>query len=432
MSVLPATTAPPAAAGAEHHAAATCASFGTPAEHAQTGALNLTLPIPYGRHATIERRFSPTRFIRRHAAVVPALGLASAADKRYSLGVTERPNALLTARLRRSTWSEAGVAVSDKLSLEVQSDDIAEAVRARYTMVASILRAMLYSSHGPTVKALGGPAAITLEQLARIYQEGSGEYGICFEYALHDSIRARHKSIYPVIEEVLHDHCRIRGAAESILFGLEKNGRLNIVETAKNSLTDEARVLVGKAGKPPYLKHRIGILERAFRTVRHRERLPHSIRGSWQADLFVGSPTAEQWIGTTLKVNKEALRAAPGLRLGVFPSSIKEGPKKDKEKNLILCPLPYRGDFMVLFSASFQIAKQLMYSKGDMPKAPALIYEDDLTVAEWLSARKGYPVMGILEALHPLMQPGLLITKKSDDSLSDTGIYTFAPIPIVD
>ena len=85
MSVLPATTAPPAAAGAEHHAAATCAGFGTPAEHAQTGALNLTLPNPYGRHATTERRFSPTRFIRRHAAVVPALGLASAADKRYSL-----------------------------------------------------------------------------------------------------------------------------------------------------------------------------------------------------------------------------------------------------------------------------------------------------------------------------------------------------------
>ena len=88
MSVLQATTAPPAAAGAEHHAAATCASFGTPAEHAQTGALNLTLPIPYGRHATTERRFSPTRFIRRHAAVVPALGLASAADKRYLLGIT--------------------------------------------------------------------------------------------------------------------------------------------------------------------------------------------------------------------------------------------------------------------------------------------------------------------------------------------------------
>jgi hypothetical protein len=322
--------------------------------------------------------------------------------------------------------------MTDTLTLEIQSDDVSEAVRARYTMVSSILRAMLYSSNKAMVDALGGPASITLEQLARIYQEGSGEYGICFEYALHDSIRARHKSIYPIIEEVLHEHCRIKGTAESILFGLEKNGRLNIVETAKNSLTDEARVLGGKPGKPPFLKQRIGVLERAFRSVKHRDRLPHSIRGLWQADLFVGSPSAEQWIGTTLKVNKDALKAAPGLRLGVFPSSVKDGPKKDKEKNLILCPLPYRGDFMVLFSASFQIAKQLMNSNGNMPKAPALIYEDDLVVAEWLSARKDYPVMGILEALHPLMQPGLLKTQKSQDSLADGAVYTFAPIPIVD
>jgi hypothetical protein len=322
--------------------------------------------------------------------------------------------------------------VAEKLSLAIQSDDIAEAVRARYTMVASILRAMLYSSHDETVQALGGPGKITLAQLARIYQEGSGEYGICFEYALHDSIRARHGSIYPVIEEVLHDHCRIRGAAESILFGLEKNGRLNIVETAQNSLTDDARVLVGKPGKPPFLKHRIGVLERAFRSVRHRDRLPHSIRGLWQADLFVGSPTAEQWIGTTLKINREALKPAPGLRLGVYPSNVREGPKKDANKNLILCPLPYRGDFMTLFSASFQIAKQLMHSKGEMPKAPALVYEDDLTVAEWLSARRKFPVMGILEALHPLMQPGLLETKKSKDVLSEGAIHTFAPMPIID
>ncbi|MBI5722077.1 MAG: hypothetical protein HZC37_30765 [Burkholderiales bacterium] len=150
--------------------------------------------------------------------------------------------------------------MSERLSLEIQSAEVAEAVRARYTMVASILRAMLYASHGPTVDALGGPPKITLEQLARIYQEGSGEYGICFEYALHDSIRARHKTIYPVIEEVLHDHCRIRGPAESILFGLEKGGKLKIVETARDSLTDDARVLVGKQGQPPYLRNRLGVL----------------------------------------------------------------------------------------------------------------------------------------------------------------------------
>lgn len=151
------------------------------------------------------------------------------------------------------------------LTLEIQNDEVGEAVRARYTMTASIIRAMLYSSNREMVKALGGPEKITLEQLARIYQEGTGDFGICFEYALHDSIRARHKSIYPIIEDVLHSFCKIKNGAESILFGLEKNGTLNIVETAKNSLTTDARVLVGKQGQPPLLKHRIGILDRAFR-----------------------------------------------------------------------------------------------------------------------------------------------------------------------
>ncbi len=321
--------------------------------------------------------------------------------------------------------------MGNKLALQVQNAEVAEAVRARYTMVASILRAMLYSSNDAMVAALGGYSKITLEQLARTYQEGNGDYGICFEYALHDSIRARQASIYPVIEEVLHSFCKIKGSAESILFGLEKNGRLNVVETAANSLTDEARVLVGKAGKPPYLKHRLDTLKRAFRSVKHRDRLPQSISGLWQADLFVGSPSAEQWIGTTLKVNPADLKAAPGLRLGVYPSNMKEGPTKSDEKNLILCPLPYRSEFMVLFSASFQIAKQLMHSNGTMPKPPALVYEDDLAVAEWLSLRRSYAVMDILEALDPLLQPGLLKSEQADESLA-TSLQAFAPMPYID
>jgi hypothetical protein len=121
-----------------------------------------------------------------------------------------------------------------------------------------------------------------------------------------------------------------------------------------------------------------------------------------------------------------------GPRLGVFPSSkMKEGPKKDTAKNLIYCPLPYPGDFMVLFGASFEIAKQLMHSKGQMPKPPALVYGDDLAVAEWLSVRRTYPVMAILEALHPLMQPGLLIAEKAADSIGDS-VEAFAPIPFID
>ena len=64
--------------------------------------------------------------------------------------------------------------MTDQLSLAIQSEEVGEAVRARYTMIASMLRAMLFSAHGVTVEALGGPTSITLEQLARIYQEGDG------------------------------------------------------------------------------------------------------------------------------------------------------------------------------------------------------------------------------------------------------------------
>lgn len=319
-----------------------------------------------------------------------------------------------------------------KISLEVQEDEVGEAVRARYSMVASILRAMLYSQQTEIINALGGREKITLEQLARIYQEGSGDFGVCFEYALHDSIRARHKSIYPTIQEVLHSFCKIKGQSESILFGLEKNGTLNVVETAKNSLTTESRVLGGKAGKPPYLRHRVALLERAFKSVKHRNSLPQSIAGLWKADLFLGSPSKDQWVGTTLKVNKETLVGAAGLRIGVYPSNVKEGPKKDAAKNLILCPLPYRSDFMTLFGASFQIAKQLVNAKGQMPKAPALVYEDDLTVAEWLAARRKFPAMAILEALAPLMQPGLINTKTSTDKIATAAVDTFAPMPMID
>ena len=330
----------------------------------------------------------------------------------------------------RSEQSNTIGAMQAKISLEIQSDEVGEAVRARYTMVASILRAMLYSSKQDMVNALGGPHKISLEQLARIYQEGSGDFGVCFEYALHDAIRSRQPSIYPIISEVLYSFCKIKGDPESILFGLEKNKTLRVVETAENSLTEDARVLVGKVGKPPFLRHRVAILERAFRSVKHRNKLPQSISGLWKADLFIGSPTSEQWVGTTLKVNKEELQEAPGLRVGVYPAKQKEGPSKDSKKNMILCPLPYRGDFMELFGASFQIAKQLMHANGEMPKPPALVYEDDLTVAEWLAARRTYPLMDILEALHPLMQPGLILTATSDVTLS-TSSDTFAPMPLI-
>ena len=76
------------------------------------------------------RWFSPTRFIRRHAAVVPALGLASAADKRYSLAVTMFARAATAAdsdriaKLHADSWRHAyrGALSDEYLCGDVEAD----------------------------------------------------------------------------------------------------------------------------------------------------------------------------------------------------------------------------------------------------------------------------------------------------------------------
>jgi hypothetical protein len=124
-----------------------------------------------------------------------------------------------------------------KYKLQIQQDTVAEAIRARFTMIIPILRGMLYATKRDMVEALGGYEKITLEQFARIYVESPGDYGICFEYAVHQALQNRDRAIHPLVSNVITDFCGIRGEAESILFGAEKSGATYIIETAKNLLS---------------------------------------------------------------------------------------------------------------------------------------------------------------------------------------------------
>lgn len=319
-----------------------------------------------------------------------------------------------------------------RYSLQIQRDNVQEAVRARYAMVMPIIQGMLLSSKREMVDALGGYERITFEQFTRIYVEHPGDYGICFEYAVHQSLQSRDASIHPLISSVLEDFCGIRGGAESILFGVEKTGAMRVIETVKDLLTDDSRVLVGKKGQPAKLRKHIATLVRAFRSAKHRDLLPQSIRGLWKADLFVGSPGPDQWVGTTLKTRRTELEASPGLRIGLYPEERPgEGPRHDESTNLIMCPLPYSGDFMQLFGASFQIVKQLVAARGEQPPRAALVYEDDQLVAKWLSDRRGFPVSEIIEALEPIKQPGLIAEEAEADPPKDMeGVVAAAPIPL--
>src|SRR5690348_12146199 len=137
-----------------------------------------------------------------------------------------------------------------KLQKELQRTQITDAARARIALALPVLKGVLFALQHERVDRFGGYEKITLADLGREYREGSGDCGICFEYAVHDSIRAKDSAIYDLLSNVLEQYCGIKSGAESILFGAEKTGGLSLIETAEDLLNDDSRVLSGKIGQP--------------------------------------------------------------------------------------------------------------------------------------------------------------------------------------
>ncbi|MGC6483462.1 MAG: hypothetical protein ACON4T_07860 [Synechococcus sp.] len=97
------------------------------------------------------------------------------------------------------------------------------------------------------------------------------------------------------METALSKHCKIKtGNPESILFGAEKTGAIQLIQTAHDILTDDSRLLSGSKGQPVKLKKHIDSVSSAFRNRNVREQLPNCINGLWKADLFVGKTGPDQ------------------------------------------------------------------------------------------------------------------------------------------
>jgi hypothetical protein len=316
-----------------------------------------------------------------------------------------------------------------KVAVETQVGDITDAARARIAMVRPILVATVHALKRDRVERFGGYDKITLADLAREYREGSGDCGICFEYAVHDAISREDARIHPLISNVLEEFCYIKEGAQSILFGAEKNGAIGLIETTSELLTDESRILVGKTGQPPKLKRHLASLLKAFKSAKERERLPPSIRGVWRTDLFVGSQREDRWVATTMKINASDLEGDAGIRVGLYPERRKgESPSRDDSKNLILCPIPYNAGFMELFYSSFFIVKQFLAADAQLPKPVALPSSDDRHVASELVARRLYAVLDVVAALEPMAQPDLLASREIGTEVKDVATSAVAPV----
>jgi hypothetical protein len=151
-------------------------------------------------------------------------------------------------------------------------------------------------------------------------------------------------------------------------------------------------VLSGTRGRPVKLRNHLTSIATAFRRPEARKALPQSIRGLWKADLFLGHSDTDRWVGTSVKINREHLEPARGLRIGIVPSREGESDSIKRQGNLIVCPLAYDGSFMEVFYRGWIIVQQFLAADAQIPKEPALPSPPDRQVAKLLYERRDFLV----------------------------------------
>ena len=309
-----------------------------------------------------------------------------------------------------------------KMAMRVQQqrqlNPVADEVLALTSVVRPILWGVLFALKADVVAEVGGYDKVKLKILPRLHRHGDGDCGICFEYAVHDAMNRGD----PRVLERIYDAtnlCNFGGdEPRSILFGLEKTGSQQLIDTAAEILTDDSRVLSGTPGQPAKLRRYLNVLAAAFRNVRTRPALPYSIRGLWKADLFIGFSDTDRWVGTSVKINPNNLEEAAGLRIGIVP--VRQGRpdrvRKHDTKNLVICPLNHDGDFMQIFYEGWRIVQAFMNADARVPAEVNLPRPVDREVARILAERREFPITDVIEAIGAFGQPELLQT---DDRQAD-------------
>lgn len=307
-----------------------------------------------------------------------------------------------------------------QLRFQFQQNPVADEVSAITAVIRPILEGVLYALKTDVVAEIGGYENIKLKMLPRLYRPGDRDCGICFEYAVHDALNRNEPSVLERLDNAMTAYCNVPGhQPASILFGLEKTGALNLINTAKERLTDESRLLAGYRGQPAKLKRHIDSIAAAFRKRGARDALPWSISGLWKADLFVGYTDTDRWVATTIKINPSQLEGAQGLRIGIVPA--REGRtdliRRDESRNLVICPLPHDQAFMEVFYQGWGVIQQFIAADAMIPKEVSLPRQAERQVARYLEDRREFRVVEVIDALKPLAQPELIQTQEQAATL---------------
>jgi len=304
---------------------------------------------------------------------------------------------------------------------EQQLNSVGDDVLALTAVIRPILTGVLYALKVDVVGEAGGYENLKLKMIPRLYRPGDGDVGICFEYAVHEALNQEDPRVMERVTDAIR-LCRIRPKqTKSILFGFEKSGAVQLIDTAKGILTEESRTLAGGVGQPQKLKRRLNTLAAAFRRPTTRFALPFSIRGLWKADLFVGSLDTQQWVGTSVKINQAQLEGAAGLRIGIIPTrqGRSDRVRLDAGKGLVVCPLHHDADFMQTFYEGWRVVQAFLAADAQVPKEAVLPRPVDREICRMLAERREYSAVDVIEALKTFAQPELLETDRETVSLED-------------
>lgn len=296
---------------------------------------------------------------------------------------------------------------------EHQQNPVADEVSALVAVTRPIVNAVLQSIKTEMIEAIDEQREVLpLKLLGRLRKESDGDAGVAFEYAVHDAVTRGEPAVLERIVDALRV-CKIDGDPASILAAFEKAGSTQLISTELDLITDESRVLSGTVGQPAKLKNYMSTLAAAFRRKSAQDALPRSIRGLWKADLFLGSPTPDRWVGTTVKINRNTLETAAGLRVGIIPTQagVSDAVMRDDQRNLVICPLPHDYSFMQTFYEGLRIVQALCATDFQTPSEALLPSPSHREVARIWVERRNLPVIEVVEAVATFAQPHLLQTE---------------------
>lgn len=167
---------------------------------------------------------------------------------------------------------------------ERQQNPVADYVSALIAVTRPIVVGVMQSISRDRLEATSHDREILpLKLLGPLRNQGDGDCGIAFEYAVHDAVMTGEPNVMTRVADSLRKYKITRGDPASILFAIEKAGSQQLVSTRLDLITNDSSVLSGYRGRPIKLKKQLKPVGSSVSSPEHTTQLatehPRTVEG---------------------------------------------------------------------------------------------------------------------------------------------------------